>query len=112
MRNITFKDYLMLDEDTASDIAQLSLQRQQLVMKKALADRTIDQQVANLDKQIFQKEKMKQAEDKKNGVDQQQNQDPRAAQNNQMRPQGNQTVQPGSTGSQTPGSAPPAQRQG
>ena len=101
----TFKDYLSLNEDAAAELAQLGMQRQQMVMKKAQTDRQIDTQIAAIDKMIFQKEKQKELEDKKKGVKPDQNNqhsDP-----NQQRPQGSRVVQPGSTGSQTPGTAAP-----
>lgn len=93
-------EFLCLTEDAAAELSQLTIQRQQVILKKAAADKQFDQQIANFDRMIFQKERQKQAEDKKNGVDQQQQQ--------QQQPpmqQGTQTNQPGSTGAQTPGSA-------
>ena len=92
-------DFLCLNEDAAAELSQLTIQRQQVILKKAAADKQFDQQIANFDRMIFQKERQKQAEDKKNGVDQQQQQQQTPLQ------QTNQTTQPGSTGAQTPGSA-------
>ena len=96
-------DFLCLNEDAAAELSQLTIQRQQIILKKAAADKQFDQQIANFDRMIFQKERQKQAEDKKNGVDQQQQQQ------QQQTPlqQTNQMTQPGSTGAQTPGSASP-----
>lgn len=100
----------MLSEDATQELAQLSMQRQQLIIKKTMADRQIDTQIAALDKMILQKEKQKQAEDKKNGV-QTNNRDPNQQQDQQgNQPLGNRTVQPGSSGTQTPGSAAPQQQ--
>lgn len=100
----SFIEFLCLNEDVAAELSQLTIQRQQIILKKAAADKQFDQQVANIDRMIFQKERQKQVEDKKNGVDQQQQQQ---QQNPQQTPQqrGTQTTTPGSTGSQTPGSA-------
>ena len=112
MNFLDFKEYLTLTEDTAAELAQLGMQRQQLVMKKAQADRQIDTQITAIDKMIFQKEKQREIEDKKNGVKPEQNQQNNQQQNNQQQPQGNRTAQPGSSGSQTPGSANPQQQQG
>lgn len=94
-------DFLCLNEDAAAELSQLTIQRQQVILKKAAADKQFDQQIANFDRMIFQKERQKQAEDKKNGVDQQQQQQ----QQQTPMQQTNQTTQPGSTGAQTPGSA-------
>lgn len=107
----TFKDYLTLSEDAASELAQLGMQKQQLVMKKAQADHQLDTQIAAIDKMIYQKTKQQEIEDKKNGVKPEQN-NQRNDQNNQQQqqPQGSRVVQPGSTGSQTPGSAAPQQQ--
>ena len=91
-------DFLCLNEDAAAELSQLTIQRQQVILKKAAADKQFDQQIANFDRMIFQKERQKQAEDKKNGVDQQQQQQTPMQQTTQ-------TTQPGSTGAQTPGSA-------
>lgn len=96
---LSFIDFLCLNEDATAELSQLTIQRQQVILKKAASDKQFDQQIANFDRMIFQKERQKQAEDKKNGVDQQQ-QTPMQ--------QTNQTTQPGSTGAQTPGSAAPA----
>lgn len=106
MTQISFKEYLCLSEDATAELSQLQLQRQQLVMKKTVADRQIDVQISNIDKMIYQKEKLKQAEDKKNGV--QQNGQPN--QQDARQQMGNRTVQPGSSGSQTPGSSPAPQQ--
>lgn len=102
----SFIEFLCLNEDTAAELAQLTVQRQQIILKKAAADKQFDQQIANLDRMIFQKERQKQVEDKKNGVDQQKMQQ-QQQQNPQQTPQqqGTQTTTPGSTGSHTPGSA-------
>lgn len=99
---LSFIDFLCLNEDATAELSQLTIQRQQVILKKASADKQFDQQIANFDRMIFQKERQKQAEDKKNGVDQQQQQQQTPMQ------QTNQTTQPGSTGAQTPGSAAPA----
>lgn len=98
----SFKQFLCLNEDAAAELSALTVQRQQLILKKAAMDKQIDTQIAAIDKMIYQKERQKQAEDKKNGIDQQQQQ-----QNVQQNPQqrGTQTTTPGSTGSATPGSA-------
>lgn len=97
----SFKQFLCLDEDAAAELSALTVQRQQLILKKAAMDKQIDTQIAAIDKMIYQKERQKQAEDKKNGIDQQQQQN--VQQNPQQR--GTQTTTPGSTGSATPGSA-------
>lgn len=109
MTYMTFRDYLTLNEEAAAELAQLGMKRQQLVLKKAMADRQIDAQIASIDKLIFQKEKQKADEDKKAGVEAEKQQ-PQQQQQQQQR-QGNQTSQPGSTGSQTPGSGQPQQQQ-
>ena len=98
----SFKQFLCLNEDAAAELSALTVQRQQLILKKTAMDKQIDTQIAAIDKMIYQKERQKQAEDKKNGIDQQQQQ-----QNVQQNPQqrGTQTTTPGSTGSATPGSA-------
>jgi len=96
----------MLDEDAATEMAQLTMQRQQLLIKKATQDQTIDRQIAQLDKLILQKGKQQELEAAKLG--QQQSSTSQPASQNQ--PQGNRTIQPGSTGAQTPGSAPTMQR--
>lgn len=96
--NISFIDYLCLNEDAAAELSNLTIQRQQLIMKKAAANKQLDQQIANIDRLIMQKERQKQAEDQRNGV--QQDQQQQAPQQ-----QSNQTQQPGRTGVQTPGSA-------
>lgn len=100
----SFKQFLCLNEDAAAELSALTVQRQQLILKKAATDKQIDTQIAAIDKMIYQKERQKQAEDKKNGMDQQQQQQ---QQNVQQNPQqrGTQTTTPGSTGSATPGSA-------
>lgn len=101
----SFKQFLCLNEDAAAELSALTVQRQQLILKKAATDKQIDTQIAAIDKMIYQKERQKQAEDKKNGIDQQQQQ--QQQQNVQQNPQqrGTQTTTPGSTGSATPGSA-------
>ena len=101
----SFKQFLCLNEDAAAELSALTVQRQQLILKKAAMDKQIDTQIAAIDKMIYQKERQKQAEDKKNGMDQQQQQ--QQQQNVQQNPQqrGTQTTTPGSTGSATPGSA-------
>lgn len=93
----TFIEYLMLSEDVATELSQLNMRRQQLIMKKAQADKQVDVQIDALNKLIFQKERQQEAENKQKGSVPQQ-----SVQQNQ--PQGNQTQQPGSTGSNTPGS--------
>lgn len=108
MTYMTFRDYLTLNEEAAAELAQLGMKRQQLVLKKAMADRQIDAQIASIDKLIFQKEKQKADEDKKAGVEAEKQQ---PQQQQQQQRQGNQTSQPGSTGSQTPGSGQPQQQQ-
>lgn len=100
---LSFIDFLCLNEDATAELSQLTIQRQQVILKKAAADKQFDQQIANFDRMIFQKERQKQAEDKKNGVDQQQQQQ----QQQTPMQQTTQTTQPGSTGAQTPGSAAP-----
>lgn len=101
----SFKQFLCLNEDAAAELSALTVQRQQLILKKTAMDKQIDTQIAAIDKMIYQKERQKQAEDKKNGIDQQQQQ--QQQQNVQQNPQqrGTQTTTPGSTGSATPGSA-------
>lgn len=101
----SFKQFLCLNEDVAAELSALTVQRQQLILKKTATDKQIDTQIAAIDKIIYQKERQKQAEDKKNGMDQQQQQ--QQQQNVQQNPQqrGTQTTTPGSTGSATPGSA-------
>lgn len=110
---LSFKDFLMLSEDAAQELAQLVMTRQQLVIKKTMADKQVDTQIAAIDKLIYQKEKQKQAEDQKNGAQMNKN-DPNQQQQQQgqqgNQPQGNRTVQPGSSGMQTPGSAAPQQQ--
>lgn len=103
----SFKQFLCLNEDAAAELSALTVQRQQLILKKAATDKQIDTQIAAIDKMIYQKERQKQAEDKKNGMDQQQQQQQQQQQNVQQNPQqrGTQTTTPGSTGSATPGSA-------
>lgn len=108
MTYMTFRDYLTLNEEAAAELAQLGMKRQQLVLKKAMADRQIDAQIASIDKLIFQKEKQKADEDKKAGVEAEKQQ---PQQQQQQQRQGNQATQPGSTGSQTPGSGQPQQQQ-
>lgn len=96
MRTLSFKQYLStLEEDVDTDIANLTSQRQQLLIRKANQDRQIDNQIANIDRQLLQKDKQRQIDKKKNN--------PAADDNKQ--PQANQTVTPGSTGAQTPGAA-------
>lgn len=107
MTYMTFRDYLTLNEEAAAELAQLGMKRQQLVLKKAMADRQIDAQIASIDKLIFQKEKQKADEDKKAGVEAEK----QPQQQQQQQRQGNQATQPGSTGSQTPGSGQPQQQQ-
>lgn len=107
MTYMTFRDYLTLNEEAAAELAQLGMKRQQLVLKKAMADRQIDAQIASIDKLIFQKEKQKAGEDKKAGVEAEK----QPQQQQQQQRQGNQATQPGSTGSQTPGSGQPQQQQ-
>ena len=71
---MTFGEYLQLSEDAAAELAQLGMRRQQLVMKKAMMDRQIDNQIAALDKTILQKERQKSAADKKDQQTQNQQQ--------------------------------------
>jgi hypothetical protein len=103
-------DFLMLSEDAAVEMANLTMKRQQLVLKRANQDRVLDQQIAQLDKLIMQKEQQQQAELKRTPQQGQQQQNPAQPNQQQPQPQGNRTMQPGSNGSQTPGSAPPMQR--
>jgi hypothetical protein len=93
MNPLTFKDFLrMLDEDTDTDIANLMLSKQKLVVRKAQATKPLDDQTNNIDKLLMQKEKQKENEAKKAGV----------ATANGAKPS-NQTTTPGSAGAQTPG---------
>ena len=107
----SFIEYLCLLEDVTQELSALTVQRQQIIMKKAQADKQFDQQVANIDRMIMQKERQKQVEDKKNGVDQQKQQQLNQQQQQQT-PMRQGPTTPGGTGAQTPGSASPAVNNG
>jgi hypothetical protein len=101
----SFKEYVAISEDLGQDIAALTMQKQQLILRKTQTDRTLDAQIAQIDKALLQKQKQQELETKKNGMQAQQGQ-----QNQQeQQPMANRTTTPGSSSSQTPGSGAPQQ---
>lgn len=57
MSHLSFIEFLCLNEDDATIISNLTIQRQQLLLRKANMMKQIDQQIANLDKQIESKQR-------------------------------------------------------
>lgn len=102
MAHLTFKDYLCkIVETIDDDLANLNLQKQQLTMKKANQDQQIDNQLASINRLIFQKEKQKQTDQTK--TDSSTQQQTQTTQQQQAQQAGTQTTTPGSSGAQTPG---------
>lgn len=96
MTKNTFKNYLLqLSEDTntSSELDNLNLQRQQLVIKKTNADKQIDQQIDALDKLIYQKQQQLQQQNKQQAAQQPQ----QPAQPQPQQPQQTNTQQPQQT---------------
>lgn len=96
MEPLSFKQYLCMLEDEDADIANLTIKKQQLAIRKAQADKPLDDQINQTDKLLMQKEKQREANIKVKGA----TSGAMAAASTQS---SNRTTTPGSTGAQTPG---------
>ena len=94
---LSFKEYLrMLEEDDNTDLANLTIKKQQLIVRKAQQDKPLDDQINQTDKLLMQKEKLAAQNAKKKGT--QQNALATATAQGS-----NRTTTPGSSGAQMPG---------
>lgn len=104
MSYLTFKEALaiMVAEDTQQDIDKLMADISMIDSQIAQRTAPLQQRKVALTKLLAQKQGQKQAEDKKNGANQQSGMQAQQ----QGQPSMTQTTTPGGTGSATPGGAP------